>query len=74
MIKGFIDILDTAGVRHLINIRHIEEIVEGEEGGGSWIYLAHNNPDAIEQDNVRVNESITDLKEYIMEAVGDGDA
>ena len=58
----FLDICDTKGVRHLVNLRYIEEIVEAEDGGGCWIHLAFNCPNAVEQDYIRVNESFETMK------------
>ena len=65
--KGFIEITDTNGDNHLINIRYIEEIQEGGEGGGCWIYLAHNCPDATAQDYYRVSEPYEVIKKLLME-------
>lgn len=47
--KNFIEIVDKYDNRHLINIRYIEEVVEKTEDS-CYIYLAHNCPDAVEQD------------------------
>lgn len=65
--KGFIEITDTKGDNHLINIRYIEEIAEAGEGGGCYIYLAFNYPNATEQDYFRVNEPYDVIKKALME-------
>ena len=66
MIKRFIEVIDTKDVRHLININYIEEIEEGDEGGGCWIYLAHNCPNATEQDYYRTSEPYEVIKRVLM--------
>ena len=65
--KGFIEITDKSGVKHLINIRYIEEVAEADDGDGCWIYLAFNYPNATEQDYFRVSEPYEVIKKLLME-------
>lgn len=67
MIKGFIEITDKSGVKHLVNIRYIEEVAESDNGDGCWIYLAFNCPDANAQDYFRVSEPYEVIKKLLME-------
>ena len=62
--KGFIEIVDGGGNRHLINIRHIEEVVETTKNR-CWIYLMHNCPDANEQDYYLVEEPYDIIKKML---------
>ena len=59
--KGFIEIVDSNKNRRLLNIRYIEEIAECDKGR-CYIYLAHNCPDATEQDYFLVNEPYEVIK------------
>ena len=63
--KGFIDVTDERGTKHLINIRHIEEVMN------STIYLDVVNPHCDEQDHIFCVESYEEIKAKISEAVGD---
>ena len=64
--KGFIEI-EADCVKRLVNIRHIEEVVEFDKNS-CYIYLAHNCPDAIEQDYYLVDESYESIKAKIEKA------
>lgn len=63
--KGFIEVTSECEVKHLINIRHIEEVVN------QTIYLDVVNPDCDEQDHIFCEESYEEIKAKIAEAVGD---
>lgn len=63
--KGFIEVTDKEETMHLINIKHIEEVMN------STIYLDVVNPDSIEQDHIFCEESYEEIKAKIAEAVGD---
>lgn len=64
MAIGFIEVVCKRKKRHFINIRYIEEVIECDEGG-CYIYLAHNCPDATEQDYYLVNEPYEVIKRLI---------
>lgn len=64
--KGFIEVI--AGRRHLINVRHIEEVIEGGDGSCT-IYIAFNPPNTYEQDNLEVNQSYDEIVALIKEAM-----
>ena len=64
---GFIEIKDTKGKLHYININHIEEVVETEKG--CTIYFAFSVPDAIEQDYITINKPYDEVKTMIIKAV-----
>ena len=69
--KGFIEIKPAGGGnRRLINIRHIEEVIENADGACT-IYFAFNAPDAYEQDNIDTNNSFDEIVAFIREAVGE---
>lgn len=68
--KGFIEITDTKGGKHLVNIRYIEEVADTYDGEECWIYLAHNCPNAIEQDYLRASEPYEAIKKLLMEKEG----
>ena len=70
MIKGFIEITDKEGINHLINIRYIEEIWDAGNGDGCWIYLAHNCPNATDQDYYQTREPYEVIKKLLMEKEG----
>lgn len=63
--KGFIEVTDEQRTKHLINIRHIEEVVN------STIYLDVINPHCDEQDRIICEESYEEIKAKIAEAVGE---
>ena len=63
--KGFIEVTDERKTKHLINIRHIEEVTN------SMIYLDVVNPDAFEQDHVKCEESYEEIRAKIAEAVSE---
>lgn len=63
--KGFIEVTNERGTKHLINIRHIEDVMN------STIYLDVVNPDCDEQDHIFCEESYKDIKAKIAEAVGE---
>ena len=65
--KGFIEITDKSGVKHLVNIRYIEEVAGSDNGDGCWIYLAFNCPDATEQDYFQTSEPYEVIKKALME-------
>lgn len=67
--KNFIEIVDKYDNKHLINIRYIEEVVEKTEDS-CYIYLAHNCPDAVEQDYYLVKEPYDVIKMAIERKVG----
>ena len=60
----FIEVIDSSNKRHLINTRHIEEVVECDENK-CYIYLMHNSPGAIEQDCYLINEPYEVIKTMI---------
>ena len=63
--NGFIEITPAGGGnRRLINIRHIEEVIENADGACT-IYMAFNVPDAIEQDYIDTNNSFDEIVEMI---------
>jgi hypothetical protein len=57
--KGFIEVTDKKGRKHLVNIRHIEEI------DGSVIYFAFQTMGSFEQDYINCEESYEQLKQLI---------
>lgn len=63
--KGFIEITAKDGRKRLLNINRIEEVIN------STIYLDVINPDAVEQDHVKCEESYEEIKAKIAEAVED---
>lgn len=63
--KGFIEVTNERGTKHLINIRHIEEVMN------STIYLDVVNPGCDEQDRIVCEESYKEIKAKIAEAVED---
>lgn len=66
--KGFIEITHkSCGARRLINIRHIEEVIENADGACT-IYMAFNVPNAIEQDYIDTDKSFDEIVELIKEA------
>ena len=67
--RNFIEIVCKDKNRHLINIRYIEEVVEFDEGS-CYIYLAHNCPEAVEQDYFLINEPYDVIKKLIETKVG----
>lgn len=62
--KGFIEIVDVNMKWRLLNIRHIEEVAERDEGS-CFIYLMHNCPGAVEQDYFIVNEPYEVIKKML---------
>lgn len=66
--KGFIEIVDKDGIKHLLNVRYIEEVREQDVGCGT-IYFAFNFPNAIEQDYFYVSQSYDEIVALIKEAV-----
>ena len=63
--KGFIEVTNERGTKHLVNIRHIEEVIN------STIYLDVVNPDCDEQDHIFCEESYEEIKAKIAKAVED---
>ena len=55
--------------RWLLNIRHIEEVVEAETKDKCLIYMAFACPDAVEQDYFEVKESYDIIIQKISDAV-----
>ena len=66
--KGFIEVTDSQGKRHLINIRHIEEIAEKNENS-CFIYLGFVNGGET-QDYYVINEPYEVIKKLLMEKEG----
>ena len=67
----FIEVLCKDNLRHLINIRYIEEVAEWDEDN-CYIYLAHNSPDAVTQDYFLVNEPYEVIKKLVELKGGEG--
>lgn len=66
--NGFIEIKPAGGGgRRLVNIRHIEEIIENADGACT-IYLAFICPDAVEQDYIDTNYSFEQMVDMIRRA------
>ena len=64
--NGFIELIaESGGYRRLINIRHIEKVMECEDGS-CIIYFA-NAPDGIEQDYIKTSQSYDEIKSKIWE-------
>lgn len=63
--KGFIEVMETDGRERLLNINHIEEVIN------STIYLDVIIPNCDEQDHIFCEESYEEIKAKIAEAVGD---
>lgn len=63
--KGFIEVTNEKGTKHLINIRHIEEVMN------STIYLDVVNPHCDEQDHIFCEESYKKIIVKIAKAVGE---
>jgi hypothetical protein len=66
--NGFIEIVGSDQKRRLINVRHIEEVVELDENSCS-IYMAFNTPDAYEQDYFKVKKPYSEIVALIEKAV-----
>ena len=66
--SGFIEVTRKNGHRRLINIRHIEEVMETSNKNICSIYMAFNIPNAIEQDYIEVAESYDAIIEKIADA------
>ena len=64
--KRFIEIVNKGGKRQFINIDYIEVVAEIDEER-SYIYLAFNVPNAIEQDYHEVNIPYAELVYMILE-------
>ena len=64
MATGFIEVVGNREERHLINIRYIEEVMEGDNGS-CCICLAHNCPNATNQDFYIVSEPYEVIKKVI---------
>lgn len=64
--KRFIEIIGSDKKRRLLNINHIEEIVEKDENN-CYVYMAFNEPDAIEQDYFLVNKPYDKIVSMIKE-------
>ena len=64
MAISFMEVVDSQDKRHLINIRHIEEIAEIDDKS-CYIYLAFNCPNANEQDYYLINEPYEVIKALI---------
>ena len=62
--SAFIKITSATGVRGLINVNYIEEVLD-LDNGKSEINLAFNCPNATEQDSVIVNIPFDELAEMI---------
>lgn len=67
--SGFIEIICADEKRRLLNIMHIEEVVETETKGKCLIYMAFNCPDAMEQDYFEVKESYDAIIQKISDSV-----
>lgn len=67
--SGFIEIICADEKKRLLNIMHIEEVVETETKGKCLIYMAFTCPDAMEQDYFEVNESYDAVIQKISDAV-----
>jgi uncharacterized protein YlzI (FlbEa/FlbD family) len=67
--SGFIEVICSDGRKRLLNIRHIEEVVENATKDGCFIFMAFNCPDAIEQDYFEVKESYDAIIQKISDAV-----
>lgn len=66
--RGFIQILNCNDKLVLINVNHIEEVVESNKDSCN-IYLAFNSPNSESQDYYCVNESYYSIKSKIEEAM-----
>lgn len=65
--NGFIEIKPAGGGnRRLINIRHIEEVMECENGS-CIIYFACNAPTGIETYHIKPSQSYEEIKSKIWE-------
>lgn len=53
------------GMRHLINLAHVEE-VECVADGSCYIYFAFSVPNAIEQDHIMPEETYEQIKSKIL--------
>lgn len=60
--KGFIEILTTDGIVHLVNIRHIVEVVD------NVIYTDDMLPDATDYPRFECWESYEEIRDKIAEA------
>lgn len=60
--KGFIEVTDIDGRQHLINVRHIEEVID------DTIYIAFQGNNNFEQDAVECQEDYEKIKAKIEEA------
>ena len=67
--SGFIEIICVDDKRRLLNIRHIEEVVEAETEGNCFVYMAFTCPDTKEQDYFKVKESYDAIIQKISDAV-----
>ena len=67
--SGFIEIICVDDKRRLLNIRHIEEVVEAETEGNCFVYMVFTCPDAKEQDCFKVKESYDAIIQKISDAV-----
>lgn len=65
--KGFIEVIDKNGRKHLINVRYIEEVYSDDKDD-CYIYLAFNCPGAVEQDYIFVYKPYDEIKRLIEEA------
>lgn len=65
--NGFIEIVCRDKCRRLLNVRHIEEVVE-TKNKDCTIYMAFNTPNAIEQDYFEVAESYEEIINKILKA------
>ena len=66
--RGFIEILNRNDKLVLINVNHIEEVVEYDKDSCN-IYLAFNSPNSYEQDYYHIKESYDAIKSKIEEAM-----
>lgn len=62
---SFIRIHNKKGEPIIINLRYVEEVRNTDLG--ACIYMAHNCPDAIEQDYIMTKESFSDICKLIRE-------
>lgn len=63
--KGFIEVTNEKGPKHLVNIRHIEEVVN------STIYLDVVNPHCDEQDYIFCEECYEEIRAKIERATSE---
>lgn len=64
--KGFIE-FEYKGGRHLLNVSHIEEVIECQDS--CYIYIAFNSPNAIEQDHYVLRKSYDEVTDDIARAM-----